>query len=197
MRILVVGATGTIGRAVAVALRARHDVVAVTRTSTPRVDLADPASIRALYQAVGALDAVVCAAGASAWKPLAQLDDDDYALSLDSKLMGQVNLIRFGLDAVRANGSFTVTSGHLAQRPEPGTAAVSLASAGVEGFARAAALDIGLGRRVNVVSPGWVSETLAKMGRDPKSGTPAEVVAEAYVAAVEGSMNGNVIPAEG
>ena len=197
MRILLVGATGTIGQAVADALRARHEVVAVTRRSTPRVDLGDPASIRALYGAVGAIDAVVSTAGASAWKPFAQLGDEDYAFSLGSKLMGQVNLVRYGVDVVRANGSFTVTSGTLAQRPIPGSAAVSLVSAGLEGFVRAAALEIGEGRRVNVVSPGWVSETLEKTGRDPAGGTPAHVVAEAYVASVEGSMNGVVILAEG
>jgi NAD(P)-dependent dehydrogenase (short-subunit alcohol dehydrogenase family) len=197
MRVLVVGATGTIGQAVADALRARHEVVAVTRKSTPGVDLGDPASVRALYRAVGPIDAVVSTAGAAAWKPFADLDDADYAFSLANKLMGQVNLIRYGREAVRANGSFTVTSGILAQRPMPGSAAVSLVNAGLEGFVRAAALEIGDGRRVNVVSPGWVSETLEKMGQDPKGGTPAHVVAEAYVAAVEGSMNGTVIPAEG
>ncbi|HEX5819810.1 MAG TPA: short chain dehydrogenase [Gemmatimonadales bacterium] len=197
MRVLVVGATGTIGQAVADALRARHEVVAVTRKSSPGVDLGEPASIRALYQAVGPVDAVVCVAGAAAWKPLADLGDADYAFSLANKLMGQVNLVRYGREAVRANGSFTVTSGILAQRPMPGSAAVSLVNAGIEGFVRAAALEIGDGRRVNVVSPGWVSETLEKMGQDPKGGTPAHVVAEAYVASVEGSMNGAVIPAEG
>jgi NAD(P)-dependent dehydrogenase (short-subunit alcohol dehydrogenase family) len=186
-----------LGQAVADALGARHEVVAVTRKTTPGVDIADPASVRALYRAVGALDAVVSVTGAAAWKPLAELGDEDFAISLASKLMGQVNLVRYGLDAVRANGSFTLTSGILAQRPMPGSAAVSLVNAGLEGFARAAALEIGSGRRVNVVSPGWVSETLAKMGQDPKGGTPASVVARAYVSSVEGTMNGAVIPAEG
>ena len=197
MRVMVVGATGMIGREVADALRAGHEVVAVTRKSTPGVDIGDPASVRALYRSVGALDAVVSVAGAAAWKPLADLGDEDFAFSLGSKLMGQVNLVRYGLDAVGANGSFTLTSGILAQRPMPGSAAVSLVNAGLEGFVRAAALEVGNGRRVNVVSPGWVSETLEKMGMDPKGGTPAKVVARAYVASVEGTMNGMVIPAEG
>jgi NAD(P)-dependent dehydrogenase (short-subunit alcohol dehydrogenase family) len=194
---MVVGATGMIGQAVADALGARHEVVAVTRKMAPGVDIADPASVRALYRAVGALDAVVSVAGAAAWKPLAELGDEDFAFSLGNKLMGQVNLVRYGLDAVGTNGSFTLTSGILAQRPMPGSAAVSLVNAGLEGFARAAALEIGKGRRVNVVSPGWVRETLEKMGMDPKGGTPAKVVAQAFVAAVEGAMNGAVIPAEG
>jgi dTDP-4-dehydrorhamnose reductase len=60
---MVVGATGMLGQAVADALGARHEVVAVTRKTTPGVDIADPASVRALYRAVGALDAVVSVAG--------------------------------------------------------------------------------------------------------------------------------------
>jgi NAD(P)-dependent dehydrogenase (short-subunit alcohol dehydrogenase family) len=197
MRILLLGATGTLGAPLHAALSARHDVVAVTRRTTPSVDITDPASIQALYRAVGSVDAVVSTVGNAAWKPLVQLTDDDFALSLRDKLMGQVNLVRYGLGAVRPNGSFTLTSGVLAQRPMPGAAAVSLVNAGLEGFVRAVALEVGEGRRVNVVSPGWVSETLDRMGQDPKGGTPARVVAEAYVASVEGSMTGQVIPAEG
>jgi NAD(P)-dependent dehydrogenase (short-subunit alcohol dehydrogenase family) len=194
---MVVGATGMLGQAVADALGARHEVVAVTRKTTPGVDIADPASVRALYRAVGALDAVVSVAGAAAWKPLAELGDEDFAFSIGNKLMGQVNLVRYGMEALRAKGSFTLTSGILAQRPMPGSAAVSLVNAGLEGFVLAAALEIGHGRRVNVVSPGWVSETLEKMGMDAKGGTPARVVARAYVSSVDGAMNGAVIPAEG
>ena len=39
-----------------------------------------------------------------------------------------------GLEHVRDNGSFTLTSGVLAQEPMPGAAAISLANAGLEGF---------------------------------------------------------------
>lgn len=197
MRVLLIGGTGVIGAPLAEALAAQHEVINVTRHSSPGVDITDPASIKALYRAVGPVDAVVSVAGGAAWKPLADLTDDDFAMSLGNKLMGQVNLVRYGLEAVRPNGSFTLTSGVLAQRPMPGAAAVGLVNAGLEGFARTAALEVGQGRRVNVVSPGWVSETLEKMGTDAKAGTPARIVAEAYLASVQGTMNGAVIPAEG
>jgi NAD(P)-dependent dehydrogenase (short-subunit alcohol dehydrogenase family) len=197
MRILVVGGTGLIGAPIVAALSARHEVVVVGRRSTPSVDITDPASIRALYGAVGPVDAVVSAVGSAVWKPLAQLTDEDWTQSLGDKLMGQVNLVRHGLATLRAGGSFTLTSGVLAQRPMPGSAAFSTVNAGIEAFARAAALELGDGRRINVVSPGWVSETLERMGQDPKGGTPAHIVAEAFVAAVEGTMTGQVLTAEG
>lgn len=195
MRVMVVGATGTIGRAIVDALRG-HDVVAVSHRHTDlRVDLADPASIRGLFRTVGKVDAVVSAAGLAAFKPLAQLTDADIQLGLSNKLMGQVNLVRCGMEFVADGGSFTLTSGTLAQHPMAGSAAISLVNAGLEGFGRAAALEAPRGIRVNVVSPGWVSETLQAMGRDPEAGTPAAAVAKAYLASVEGKQTGAVIAA--
>lgn len=196
MRILVVGATGLIGRAVVAALQDRHELVLASRQKArEHVDISDPASIRALYARIGRVDAVVSAAGQAAFKSLASLTDEDFALSLRNKLMGQVNLVRYGNDAVADGGSFTLTSGVLAQEPMPGGAAISLVNAGLEGFTRAAALELLRGQRINVVSPPWVSETLQAMGQDPKGGLPAAVVAKAYVASVEGTTSGQVIDA--
>jgi NAD(P)-dependent dehydrogenase (short-subunit alcohol dehydrogenase family) len=193
MRILLVGATGTIGSAVASALAGRHELIAAGRKTGERVDIADLASVRALYQRVGRLDAVVCAAGQAAFKPLSDLQDGDFSLSLTSKLMGQVNLVRCGLDSLADAGSFTLTGGFLAQHPEPGSAAVSLVNAGLEGFVRAASLEAPRGIRINVVSPPWVTETLEKIGRPVDGGLPASVVARAYVKSIEGRDTGQVI----
>lgn len=196
MRILVIGAGGTLGSEVVKALKPRHEIMEAQRNSGLTVDIADSDSIRAMYAKAGQLDAVVVAAGEAAFAPFAQLKDADFQLSLRSKLMGQVNVVRFGIDALSDGGSFTLTSGVLAQQPMPGSAAISLVNAGVEGFARAAALELPRGLRVNVVSPGWVSETLSAMGQDPSNGVPAAEVAKAYVESVEGNNTGTVIPAQ-
>jgi len=194
MRILVVGATGTIGRAVCDALSPRHEVVRASRhRSALRVDIAQPDSIRALYQAMGRVDAVVSAAGEARFAPLSTLRDEDFAFSLANKLMGQVNLVRLGFDSVSDGGGFVLTSGVLARSPMPGSAAVSLVNAGLEGFARAAALEAPRGVRVNVVSPPWVTETLRALGMDPRPGLPAAQVAQTYVQAVEGRQTGEVL----
>jgi NAD(P)-dependent dehydrogenase (short-subunit alcohol dehydrogenase family) len=196
MRILIVGATGTIGRAVVALLQGRHELVLASRHKAPEhVDIGDPGSIRALYERIGRVDAVVSAAGQAAFKPLASLGDADFAFSLNNKLMGQVNLVRYGLDSVGDGGSFTLTSGVLAQDPMAGAAAISLVNAGLEGFARSAALELPRGQRINVVSPPWVSETLKAMDMDPSGGLPASAVAKGYVASVEGKQNGQVIDA--
>jgi NAD(P)-dependent dehydrogenase (short-subunit alcohol dehydrogenase family) len=195
MRILLVGATGTIGQAVAAALGTRHDVIPASRDKAhEKVDVSDPDSIRALLKRVGRVDAIVSAAGQAVFKPLGELSDEDFAFSIGNKLMGQVNLARFGLASLADNGSVTLTSGVLAQQPMPGSAAISLVNAGLEGFARAAALEASRGIRVNVVSPPWVTETLQAMGWPPVPGAlPAAVVARSYVESVEGKMSGQVL----
>jgi len=194
MRILLIGATGTIGRAIAAALSDRHEVILASRHKAhEKVDISDPQSIRDLFSRVGRVDAVVSAAGAAVFKPLSELTDEDFAFSAANKLMGQVNVVRLGVQSVNDNGSLTLTSGILSQHPAPGTAAISLVNAGLEGFARAAALEAPRGIRVNIVSPPWVAETLQAMGRPTTGGLPAEVVARRYVESVEGRMTGQVL----
>jgi NAD(P)-dependent dehydrogenase (short-subunit alcohol dehydrogenase family) len=107
--------------------------------------------------------------------------------------MGQANLVRIGLGHVADNGSITLTSGVLSREPIPGSAAISMANAGLEGFIRAAALESPRGIRINAVSPIWVSETLEAMGKDGSQGIPSDQTALAYKASVEGSDNGEVL----
>src|SRR5215213_598565 len=101
MRILVIGATGTIGREVVKALSSEHEVISASRTgSEVSVDITKPSSIQAMYASAGKVDAVISAAGSGAWKPLDQLTDEDFAVSLGYKLMGQVNVVRYGFEHV-------------------------------------------------------------------------------------------------
>jgi NAD(P)-dependent dehydrogenase (short-subunit alcohol dehydrogenase family) len=198
MKILVVGATGTIGAPLTQALEPRHEVIRASHSrSALTVDLADPASIKRLYARVGAVDAVVSAAGRAAFRPLLALSDADFALSLTNKLMGQVNLVRYGVEVLSDGGSFTLTSGILSRQPMPGGTAISMVNAGLEGFVRAAALDLPSGVRINAVAPGWVRETLLAMKMDPGSGVPAAQVAQIYVSSVEGIMTGQILDAVG
>lgn len=193
MRVILIGGTGTIGREVARAL-ANNDVVTASRSGGMlRVDISDPASVEVMFREAGSFDAVVCAAGSARFGPLDDLEYDDFLFSFRSKLMGQVNLVRIGRRYINENGSFTLTSGVLAREPMPGSSAVSMVNAALEGFVRAAQLELERGVRVNVVSPVWVQETLLAMGRSAAEGMPAALVARAYVASVTGTMKGAVL----
>lgn len=194
MKIIVIGATGTIGSRVAELLGSDHDVIKVGHKSGDfRVDISSKDSIAKLFKDVGPFDAVVCAAGLAKFGKIDELSDEDYMLGLSSKLMGQVNLVRVGRNLINDNGSFTLTSGVLSQQPMVGSSSISLVNAGIEGFVRAAALEMQRGMRVNAVSPVWVKETMEAMGMDSSSGMPAGKVAFAYKESVEGKRTGEVL----
>ena len=191
MRILVVGATGTIGRAVADALAARHEVLRASRKADVTVDITIPDSIRGMYQRVGKLDAVVSCAGSGVFKPLAALTDEDIQSTLGDKLMGQVNLVRFGVHHVNDNGVFVLTAGIFSKSPMPGVTALAMVNGALESFARAAALDLPRGIRINTISPPFIRETAQAMGLP--GGMLADENAKAYVALVEGRDTGQVV----
>ncbi|VXB87307.1 Short-chain dehydrogenase/reductase SDR [Burkholderia sp. 8Y] len=194
MRVLIVGATGLLGSEIARILAPEHEIITASRKgSEVAVDVSDKASIAAMYAKLGNVGAVLCVGGTAKFAPLDSLSDDDYAFSLAHKLMGQVNLVRCAIGHVGEGGCITLTSGTLAQQPMVGSAAVSIVNAGVEGFARAAALELQGKMRVNVVSPGWVAETLQSMGKDPSGGIPAADVARAYKRTIDEPMTGQVL----
>jgi len=194
MRVILIGGSGTIGREVAKALEANNEVVTASRNGGAlQVDIADPESVAAMFRSAGAFDAVVCTAGSARFGPLDDLEYEDFLFSFRNKLMGQINLVRIGRTGINDNGSFTLTSGVLAREPMPGSSAVSMVNAGLEGFVRAAQLELERGVRVNVVSPVWVQETLLAMGHKTMEGMPAALVARAYVAGVTGDMKETVL----
>lgn len=196
-KILLIGSTGTIGSAVGELLRRQgHAVIGANHgEGEHRVDLADKASIAALFAQVGKVDAIVSTAGQTRFGALTALDDGDFALGLANKFMGQINLVREGLAYLNDGGSVTLTSGALAHSPMPGSAAVAPVNAAVEGFVRAAALELPRGLRINAASPVFVTETAAALGMDTRDTLPAATTAKTYLASVDGEMTGKVLDA--
>jgi NAD(P)-dependent dehydrogenase (short-subunit alcohol dehydrogenase family) len=193
-KIIVVGATGTIGQAVAVLLAKTHAVVRVGFNSgDATVDLGSKTSIVDLVEKIGSFDAVVCAAGASRFGSAWEASDDDFKFSIQNKLMGQVNLVRAARHHISTGGSITLTSGMLARSPWPGTAPTAMVNAGLEGFTRAAALDLAPDIRINIVSPVFVTETARQMGMDTTGTLTAADTAKAYGVSLEGDMTGQVL----
>lgn len=197
-RVIVVGYTGLIGSAIVQQLSRvgapnQYEVLGVTKDTEPGLDLENPSSIRALFDQVGRVDHVVVAAGDARFGALAQLDEAAFAVGLRSKLMGQVHIALAALARLPEGGSVTLTSGALSHTPIIGSAAVALVNGAIDSFVKAAALETPPGRRINVVSPGWIRETRIRMGLDPDPGTSALDVAKLYVVAIESALHGQVL----
>jgi NAD(P)-dependent dehydrogenase (short-subunit alcohol dehydrogenase family) len=195
MKVLIVGANGTLGKAVAAELGARHDIVGASRSSGDvQVDLRDAGSVEAMYEKIGPIDAVVCAAGKVPFAPLAELTEARYVEGLQDKLLGQIRLVTAGTPCLRDGGSFTLITGILTEQPILSGAVASTVNGAVEAFARAAAIELPRGIRINVVSPTVLTEAMDAYapyfrGFEPVS---AERAAMAFARSVEGRQTGQV-----
>jgi NAD(P)-dependent dehydrogenase (short-subunit alcohol dehydrogenase family) len=195
MKIVVIGASGTIGKGVVAELGARHEIVEVGRTrGALQVDVLDSSSIASLFGRIGAFDAVVTTTGTMHMGPLAQMTPEQFGIGLKDKLMGQVNVVLAAQGLISDGGSFTLTSGILADHPIRHGANAASVNAALEGFVRGAALDLARGVRINAVSPTILQESLETYGPYMRGfeAAPASRVALAYSRSVEGAQTGCV-----
>jgi NAD(P)-dependent dehydrogenase (short-subunit alcohol dehydrogenase family) len=191
---LVIGAAGLIGARVVEAL-GEERCIRASRSSDERVDITDPKSLAALFERIGTVDGIICTGGAARFKPWDQLTDEDWTFSLANKLLGQIHVVRYGAKSVRPGGAITLTTGLASQYPAPGSAIITTVNSAVDAFVRAVAAEPSISIRVNTVSPGWVSETLQAMGRNPAEGIPASEVAKITVRQFREGATGSVLPA--
>ena len=160
MKIVIIGASGKIGSKVVDALSGRHDIVRVgAHSGDVQCDYTDKQSIKSMYKHIAQFDALISVAGGdSIFKPFTELEDEDYKYGFERKFLGQVKLVRYGMDCIRDNGSFTLTSGFLSHYPNPYSVATGPLNSAVDNFVRDTALLLTNGVRINVVSPAPVVE---------------------------------------
>jgi NAD(P)-dependent dehydrogenase (short-subunit alcohol dehydrogenase family) len=200
LRILLVGASGVLGRAVAAELAQRHDVVTAGRSGGDvRMNLADAASIVSAINQAGPIDAVACAAGSVNFRPLeavspAGIGESMYGLGLANKLLGQVNLALAARETLRDGGSITLIGGILSDTPVVAGSSASMVNGALEAFARAAAIELPRGLRINLVSPTVLAESMGDYGPFFRGFEPAPAAraALAYSRSIEGKQTGQI-----
>ncbi|WP_276166170.1 short chain dehydrogenase [Zobellia alginiliquefaciens] len=196
MKILIIGGHGTIGKKVTAHFAQHNQVIIAGRTKGDvLVDIEDTASITKMLEQTGKLDAIVCIAGEAKWANFNDLTEDDFHVGLNSKLMGQVNLVRIGQNYLTQKGSITLSTGILADDPVAMTTSAAMVNGGIHSFIQAVALEIESGIRVNAVSLGMVEDAYEKYkdffpGHNP---IPMNKVVNAYIRSVNGKGNGEVI----
>ncbi|NJB69969.1 NAD(P)-dependent dehydrogenase (short-subunit alcohol dehydrogenase family) [Saonia flava] len=196
MKIVIVGGNGTIGKKVSSYLSKKHKVIIAGRKKgDAQVDITNSDSITSMFQSIGQVDAIISIAGEAKWAPFNELSEEDFYIGLQSKLMGQVNLVRIGKEFLNSSGSITLTTGILADDPVKMTTSAAMVNGAIHSFVKAVKLEMNNGIRVNVVSPGLVEDAVKKY-HDYFPGhiaIPMDKVVNGYVRSLEGTDNGEVI----
>lgn len=196
MKIILIGATGTIGQKVRQRLQKQHEVISVGFDNGDyQVDIASKDSIQNFFQQIGDFDAVISTAGIAEFGSLNELTDEQFNVGWNNKLMGQINILRVGQQYINEGGVILLTSGVLADEPMPGSTSVSAVNGAINSFVKAAALELGDRIRINAISPLFVKETMEMMGMDSSTGLSASDTAILYEAALNGTMSGKVLDA--
>lgn len=194
MKIVVVGASGTLGRAVVKELQADHEIIKACPSDQQHpVDMCDDASVHTLFDSIGVVDAIICTAGGAHLGPLKDMTAEEFNQGLQNKLLGQVRLVLIGQHHLKPGGSITLTTGIISDEPLRDCANVTSADAGIEGFVRAAAMEL-RNLRINAISPTVLTESLDIYAAycPGFESVPAARVAHAYRRSVEGIQTGRV-----
>jgi NAD(P)-dependent dehydrogenase (short-subunit alcohol dehydrogenase family) len=195
MKIIIVGASGAIGKKVTAALKEKHEIITVGRNSGDiRADITSSDSLDSMFKEAGAFDALVSTSGSGHFGPLKTMTAEQFKMGLHNKLLGQVDLVLIGQHYINEGGSFTLTSGVLSDDPVYGGANLSAINAAINSFVMAAAAEVDKRIRINAVSPGVVEDSPelfpAFPGHIP---VPMDRVVAAYIKSVESPLNGQVI----
>jgi NAD(P)-dependent dehydrogenase (short-subunit alcohol dehydrogenase family) len=174
-------------------------------------DVADEASIRALFEGEDRVDHLFLPAGElrPGGGDMLSGDLESMRSALEARLLGVAHVVRRAVPRM-AGGSITLMSGLYSTRPARGGAMAAAAVAAVEGMTRALALDLAP-IRVNAVSPGLVDTPLwdafgphreAILARGAslpvgRVGRPEEVAEAVFFLMTNGFVTGTVLAIDG
>ena len=163
---LVTGGARGIGAAIAVRLArdgwcvVTADIAAASAMSGGRhvvCDVSDEAAVASLVAQEVRLDALVCNAGISANKPIAQLTLAEWSRVIATNLTSTFLLVRAAEAKLRAaKGSVVTIASTRAHMSEANTEAYSASKGGLVALTHALAISLAPDVRVNCVSPGWI-----------------------------------------
>ena len=196
MKILVIGGNGTIGKKVSERLSQKHEVLIAGRNSGDViVDFSDSNSIKSMFESVGKLDAIVTIAGDAKWDKLDKLSEEDFYIGIKSKMMGQVNVVRIGKRYLNSGGSITLSTGILADDPVDMTTSAAMVNGAINSFAKAVALELEDGKRINVVCSDLVEDSFEKYKNYFPGNTPVPMhkIVDGYVKSIEGKITGRIL----
>ena len=224
--VLVTGGNRGIGKAIATTLASRGDKVAVThRSGEPpegvlgvKCDITDAEQVDAAFaeveEAHGPVEVLVANAGITRDTLLLRMSLDDWDAVIDTNLTGSFRVVKRGVKGMlRARwGRVVLISSVVGMLGSPGQANYAASKAGLVGFARSVARELGNRNiTVNVVAPGFVeTEMTAELPEETREQYKAQIPLGRYasvdeVAAVVGFLTsdeaayvtGALVPVDG
>ncbi len=175
---LVTGGSRGIGRAIAAELSnagARvvigyqsgadeaEDLAGEIGCKTVQADISHPEEAKRLVDEAGEVDVLVNNAGVTRDGLLVRMSDEDWRAVLDTNLGGTFNTCRAASRGMmkRRSGAIVNVSSVVGVRGNPGQTNYAASKAGIIGFTKALARELGSrGVRANVVAPGYISTRL-------------------------------------
>jgi NAD(P)-dependent dehydrogenase (short-subunit alcohol dehydrogenase family) len=227
-KIVIIGGSSGIGLAAArMALAEKASVTICSRSevklkkageglgdpvSTHVVDLSKEDDLKRLFENILELDHLFITAGYTGGGGLiVKTDMAQVRMTMDTRFWGCYNATHFAAGRINKDGSVTIMSGNVAQRPIRGSSVGAAAVAAVESFARAAALELAP-IRVNAIRAGLVDTPLLDrfgenrqgiidgyIKRSPlkRVGRPEDVAAAAIYLMKNEFTTGTVLPIDG
>lgn len=195
MKIIVIGANGTVGSSVIEILKSNHEVILVgNKNGDFKVDITNKNSILELFRKVGKVDAVALTLGKVPFLSFDNLTELDFYEGFNDKLMGQINVVLNGIDFVNDGGSFTLISGILNHKPIANGIIAGTVNGALEGFVVSSQIELPRNIRINLVSPNVIVESLSKYKDFFKGFIPvsANEVALAFKKSIEGKETGQI-----
>jgi NAD(P)-dependent dehydrogenase (short-subunit alcohol dehydrogenase family) len=195
--VILIGAQGQMGQAALTGL-GNHKVITASRSGKDcdhKVDITSEESIRSLFKEVGTFDAVVNTVGVCEYANFVDMTEQQWMITVMSKMMGQINLVRIGQEFISNNGSFTLISGIFNVKPIPSAIADATTSGAIDTFVKCVAYEMPRGIRVNAINPTVLEEAWDVYGEmmpgfQPVAGT---LVGKAFERSVDGFLTGEVL----
>jgi NAD(P)-dependent dehydrogenase (short-subunit alcohol dehydrogenase family) len=194
MKIIVIGGTGIIGKAVVNSLKENHEVIVTSRTAGDyQLDIENKGAIAKMFEDIKDVDGIISTTGAAMMMPISDLTDEALDLALNNKMKAQINFIREGLKHLKKGGFITITTGTAGIQPFPGTSSISMACAGLEAFVKAVELENNTGIRINAIRPAMVTESAELFNMKVPFSVSAKDTAEVYKNVAEGNQSGEIV----
>lgn len=191
MKILVIGGTGTLGSAVVSLLKKEHEVITVgLNNGDYQVNIEDKSSLEDLFKTVGEVDGIISTCGDGRMAPFQTQSDGDIDLAINSKLKGQIDIIRLGVHYVKEKGFIIITTGTASNNYMPGASSITMANNGLEGYVKALSVEPFNGIRINVVSPYFIKETCEMLNFDIPNAVSAANTASVYKMVMDSNKSG-------